>query len=292
MIEIYTDGACSGNPGQGGWAAIILENGSERIIHGQEKSTTNNRMEMKAAIEGLASLPTGVCVTLISDSQYVVNTMTRKWKRKSNTDLWSRLDEETDKRAVEWRWVRGHAGNPLNEKADSLAQREAKGNHALPENTSLTHVEEGGRARMVDIGPKLETQRTAVAKGSVTMLPETLQLIRSNSIQKGDVLGTARIAGVMGAKNTSGLIPLCHPLPLDYVDVEFDFGKKQDSITITSTAKTTAKTGVEMEALTAVTVAALTIYDMAKSSDRGMRISNIRLVRKSGGKSGNIVLEN
>ena len=139
---------------------------------------------------------------------------------------------------------------------------------------------------MVDIGPKLETQRTAVAKGSVTMLPETLQLIRSNSIQKGDVLGTARIAGVMGAKNTSGLIPLCHPLPLDYVDVEFDFGKKQDSITITSTAKTTAKTGVEMEALTGASVAALTFYDMCKSVSKAMVIESVRLLEKTGGESG------
>ena len=123
------------------------------------------------------------------------------------------------------------------------------------------------------------------------MKPETLALIESNGFEKGDVIGVARVAGIMGAKNTSQLIPLCHPLPLDKVAVDFELDKAESSVRITATAKTTAKTGVEMEALTAVSVAALTIYDMCKGVDRAMRIEGIRLVQKSGGKSGDIILE-
>ncbi len=270
---------------------MIVEDGSERAIHGHEKRTTNNRMEITAAIEGLADVPAGVRVGLVSDSQYVVNTMTRNWKRKANADLWARLDAEAGKRMVEWQWVRGHAGHPLNEKADSLAQREARGNSPMPDEAQLSHVDDAGTARMVDVGSKPATQRVAVAKGSVAMLPETLELIRSSGLEKGDVLGAARLAGLMGAKSTSRLIPLCHPIPLDHISVEFEIDEKQSAVTIAATAKATARTGVEMEALTAVTVAALTIYDMAKSADRGMRIGDVRLVRKSGGKSGEIVLE-
>ena len=144
---------------------------------------------------------------------------------------------------------------------------------------------------MVDVASKPDTGRVAVAKGSVVMNPETLALIKSAGLEKGDVIGTARIAGIMAAKNTSGLIPLCHPLPLSHVGVEFEMDEGPSTIEITATAKTTAKTGVEMEALTAVSVAALTVYDMCKSADRGMRIEAVRLVRKSGGKSGDIVLE-
>ena len=155
----------------------------------------------------------------------------------------------------------------------------------------LSHVDESGKALMVDVGPKTATERMAVVTGSVLMQPETLKLIESNAIEKGDVLGVARIAGVMAAKNTALLIPLCHPLPLDQVNVEFRLDHERSSVDIRSTARTTAKTGVEMEAMTAVSVAALTIYDMCKAVDRGMRIGDIRLRRKTGGKSGDIVLE-
>jgi cyclic pyranopterin phosphate synthase len=155
----------------------------------------------------------------------------------------------------------------------------------------LTHIDESGRARMVDVGWKPDTERVAVARGAVTMQPETLALIRSNGFQKGDVLGVAQIAGIMGAKNTSQLIPLCHPLPLSQVAVDFELDEANSAVNITATAKTTGKTGVEMEALTAVSVAALTIYDMCKAVDRAMRIEGVRLVRKTGGKSGDIVLE-
>jgi cyclic pyranopterin phosphate synthase len=123
------------------------------------------------------------------------------------------------------------------------------------------------------------------------MQPETLALIQANSVAKGDVLGVARVAGIMGAKSTSQLIPLCHPLPLDQVNVDFKLDAEVNSVSITATARTTAKTGVEMEALTAVSVAALTIYDMCKSADRAMRIDAIRLVSKSGGRSGDITLD-
>ena len=291
MIEIYTDGACQGNPGPGGWAAVILENGSKRALHGREEQTTNNRMEILAVIKGLESLPDSVEATVVSDSQYVVNTMTRNWKRNANQDLWGRLDAEVRKRRVKWRWVRGHEGIPLNEEADALAYREAKMGDISSSEDSLTHVDESGQARMVDVGGKPETERVAVARGSVVMKPETLALITSNSFEKGDVLGIARIAGVMGAKNTAQLIPLCHPLPLDQITVDLELDDQRSAVEITATAKITAKTGVEMEAMTAVTIAALTIYDMCKSVDRAMRIEAVRLVRKSGGKSGDIVLE-
>ena len=157
--------------------------------------------------------------------------------------------------------------------------------------TQLTHVDQSGKAQMVDVGDKPDTQREAVARGRVVMQPETLALIRDNAFDKGDVLGVARIAGIMGAKNTSQLIPLCHPLPLNKVAVEFDLDEGASAVNITSTARTTGKTGVEMEALTAVSVAALTIYDMCKAVDRAMRIEAIRLARKTGGKSGDILLE-
>ena len=155
----------------------------------------------------------------------------------------------------------------------------------------LTHVDRSGKAQMVDVGGKPDTHREAIARGRVVMRPETLVLIRDNAFDKGDVLGVARIAGIMGAKNTSQLIPLCHPLPLNKIAVEFDLDEETSAVEITGTARTTGKTGVEMEALTAVSVAALTIYDMCKAVDRAMRIEAIRLAQKTGGKSGDIFLE-
>ncbi len=155
----------------------------------------------------------------------------------------------------------------------------------------LTHVDDQGRVRMVDVGEKPETERVAVAKGQVTMRPETLRLIAEKGVPKGDVLAVAQVAGIMAAKRVPDLIPLCHPLLLTKIDVEFDIDKEASRIEITATVRSRGKTGVEMEALTAVSVAALTIYDMAKAVERTMHIDKIRLVRKSGGKSGEIVLE-
>lgn len=144
---------------------------------------------------------------------------------------------------------------------------------------------------MVDVTHKAPTVREATAAGEVVMQPETLALIRSGSAAKGDVLAVARVAGIMAAKRTPDLIPLCHPLPLTQVAVDFAFDEARHAIAIRATARCTGVTGVEMEALTAVSVAALTIYDMCKAVDRGMRIGAIRLLRKSGGRSGEIILE-
>ena len=155
----------------------------------------------------------------------------------------------------------------------------------------LTHLDEQGRAKMVDVGEKDITSRVAVARGYVSIQPETARLIREGLMKKGDVLTIAQLAGIMGAKKTSELIPLCHPLPLDRVDVDLELDETEGRINVTATASTTARTGVEMEALTAVSVAALTLYDMCKSVDRGMRIEGVRLVRKTGGRSGDINLE-
>lgn len=159
------------------------------------------------------------------------------------------------------------------------------------EAVQLTHVDESGSAQMVDVGWKPETEREAVARGRVLMQPATLDLIQSNAFDKGDVLGVARIAGIMGGKSTSQLIPLCHPLPINKIGVDFELDTEASAVSITATARTTGRTGVEMEALTAVSIAALTIYDMCKAVDRGMRIEAIRLVRKTGGQSGDVVLE-
>jgi len=153
----------------------------------------------------------------------------------------------------------------------------------------LTHFNQAGRARMVDVTAKDETKREAVAEGRITMLPATLARIRSGTMGKGDVLGVAQVAGVMGAKQTWQLIPMCHPLLLTGVDIAFAVDEAASAIDIVATVRTTGKTGVEMEALTAVAVAALTIYDMAKAIDKGMVVEYIRLVAKSGGKSGNYV---
>ncbi len=156
---------------------------------------------------------------------------------------------------------------------------------------SLTHLDAEGRARMVDVGHKPPTERVAVAKGEVHMRPETLALIRKGALKKGDVLTVAEIAGVMAAKRTSDLIPLCHPLPLTQVTVELALRDDLPGVEITATARTVAQTGVEMEALTAVSVAALTVYDMAKAAEKTMRLTNIRLVRKHGGQSGDVINE-
>lgn len=154
----------------------------------------------------------------------------------------------------------------------------------------MTHLDENGRAIIVDISQKTDTERVAVASGTVKMLPETLEMIRSGEVKKGDVLAVARVAGIMAAKKTSELIPLCHPLPLTSAKIDFEF-VDDNTLKIISETKTTYATGVEMEALTAVSVAALTIYDMCKAVDRGMVIGEIKLEKKSGGRSGEFLRE-
>jgi len=150
----------------------------------------------------------------------------------------------------------------------------------------FTHFDKEGKAVMVDVSDKDVTERTAKAAGSVLMQPETLHMIMEGGVKKGDVLSVARLAGIMGAKRTPDLIPLCHPLALTSVKVDLTVDESRNAVDITATAKLKGRTGVEMEALTAVSVAALTVYDMCKAVDRGMRITDIRLVHKAGGKSG------
>ncbi len=152
--------------------------------------------------------------------------------------------------------------------------------------TGLTHFDAEGRAAMVDISNKAETARTATARASVHMGPETLQVIIAGTAAKGDVLGTARLAGIMAAKRTAELIPLCHPLPIAAVTLDLGPSASGDGVEIAATVRTTGRTGVEMEALMAASVAALTVYDMCKAIDRGMRIDGLRVVHKAGGKSG------
>jgi len=155
----------------------------------------------------------------------------------------------------------------------------------------LTHFDDAGQAHMVDVSQKDVTDRTAVAEGLVIMQSETLALVREGTAKKGDVLGVARLAGIMGAKKTAELIPLCHPLPVTKVALELELDESLPGVRLTATVKTSGQTGVEMEALTAVSTAALTVYDMLKAAEKGMRIEGIRLLAKSGGKSGDFRAE-
>ncbi|MGH6725608.1 MAG: cyclic pyranopterin monophosphate synthase MoaC [Pseudolabrys sp.] len=156
----------------------------------------------------------------------------------------------------------------------------------LLSNTELTHIDPRGQARMVDVSAKNATERIAIAEGRVIMRKETLDLVLAGNALKGDVLGAARLAGIMAAKRTHGLIPLCHPLPITKVEIDIDPEHALPGFRVAATVKVTGQTGVEMEALVAVSIACLTVYDMVKAVERGMRIEGIRLLRKSGGKSG------
>ena len=297
--DIYTDGSCSGNPGPGGWGAIVIDGVNTSPLSGGDPSTTNNRMEMLAVIEGLVSLPAASQITIHSDSQYVINTMTKNWKRNANVDLWDRMQALVDSRSVTWEWVRGHNGHPLNEAADRLAveamsrfknggppSRAPAGAAPEPLAESLTHVDAEGNARMVDVGDKPDSVRTALAGGIITMHPSTLALILEGKVEKGDVFTVARLAGINAAKHTWELIPLAHQIPLSHISVDFESNAAAGAVTITGSSRTNAKTGVEMEALTAVSMAALTIYDMCKAVDRAMVIGEVRLLEKRGGTHG------
>jgi cyclic pyranopterin phosphate synthase len=157
--------------------------------------------------------------------------------------------------------------------------------------TAISHLDEKGKARMVDVTGKASTVRTAVAQGKVLMHPETVDMIESDGIAKGNVLGVAKIAGIMAAKRTSDLIPMCHPLELTGIDLQFTINRDRGEIAVEAKVSTVGRTGVEMEAMTAVSVAALTIYDMCKSADKWMILSDIKLMTKQGGKSGTLVRE-
>jgi len=158
-------------------------------------------------------------------------------------------------------------------------------------NQELSHLDVSGQAQMVDVGDKPDTVRSAVAKGEISMLPETLAIVLAGNLKKGDIFTIAKTAGILAAKRTADLIPLCHTLPLHHLEVEIEADQDLPGLLITATARTTGKTGVEMEALTAVAVTALTIYDMAKAVEKSMRIHNIRLALKSGGRSGEFTNE-
>lgn len=157
------------------------------------------------------------------------------------------------------------------------------------DNNNLTHFNENGRSRMVDVSEKQDTERVAIAKGSIKMKPETIKMILEGNMKKGDVLAVAQVGGIMGLKRTSDIIPMCHNIFISGCDIEFEV--KEDEVIATVTAKTYGKTGIEMEALTGVNICLLTIYDMCKAVDKSMRITDIRLVKKTGGKSGTIVNE-
>lgn len=285
MVEIYIDGSCVGNPGPGGWAAILLRDGERLELKGSEPQATSNRMELMAAINALAHVPEGEEAIVYSDSQYLVKTMKAGQRRKKNLDLWEKLERLSEVRKVSWVWLRGHAGHPENEQAHKLAQEMAE------RAQRPTHFDSTGKVHMVDVSEKSPTLRMAVARGRIGMKPSTLELIRRGEVAKGDVLAVAKIAGILAAKRAHELIPLCHPLQISHISLDFDLDEEKGEVEVAATVRATERTGVEMEALTAVAVSLLTIYDMCKAVDRGMRIREIRLVRKSGGKSGEIVLE-
>jgi len=298
MILIYTDGSCLSNPGPGGWAAIVLDDESKTILKGGENNTTNNRMEIMAVISGLESVSNDDDVKIYSDSKYVINSITLGWKRKVNLDLWELLDQQLIGKNVEWQWVKGHSGDKYNEEADQIALSEAnniKSNFSSQgsffKDVKMSHLNDQGQAAMVNVGSKEKTVRTAQAKCDVILGSEIVQLIKENQIKKGDVFSVANIAGIMAAKNTSNLIPLCHTILIDKVAINFDINKSNDLVEITSIVETRERTGVEIEALVAASVSAVTIYDMCKSVDKKIRIDNLRLVKKTGGKSGDFNIE-
>ena len=240
-----------------------------------------------------------------------------------NPDLWGRLLDAVDGRDVGFEWVKGHSGHPQNEVCDAMVGEAARlpegeklvdegyentGSGLMAQSVSfanlveevgptnvdapeptLTHIDSSGEARMVDVGGKEITDRTATVTCDVLMSETTLSLIRSGGIAKGDVIATAKLAGVMGGKRTAELIPLCHNIPISQIEVEIEKLDNGSGLGVKATARANWRTGVEMEAMTAASIAALTVYDMCKSADRGMRVTNIRLIHKAGGKSGDYV---
>ena len=292
MLEIYTDGAFNPVTLQGGWAAVIIKDGNKQIYSGTVPHTTNNRMEISAAMEGLKQVPENSEVTVYTDSQYLFGCMSRGWERKANRDLWEQIDKVAAARRVKWEWIDQNIVNEYQKDAHNAATAHVSTNgNGKKTAPALSHVDAAGKPKMVDVSAKADTEREAIAKCSVKMRPETLILIKESKTAKGDVLTTAQIAGIMGAKQTPSLIPLCHPLLINEVKVELAPDEKNSSVEITASVKSTGKTGVEMEALTAAAVAALTVYDMLKAAEKGITINNLRLVKKTGGKSGTVILE-
>ena len=305
MVEIYSDGANNPVLGQGGWGAVVVDGNQKRVFSGMVKKTTSNRMEITAALEGILRTPQGSEVAVYTDSQYLFGCMSKGWQRRANRDLWEKLDAAVSQRRVHWQWIERNNKSPFHQEAHTLATNLASqgerrqpapagGQQEQPEapvGEGLTHIDASGRPRMVDVSEKPDTQRQAVAKCQVRMKASTFELLKKGSLPKGDVLAIAQLAGIMAAKQTPHIIPLCHPVLIGDIKVEFSLDEEANAVEITTTVKSLGKTGVEMEALTATAITALTIYDMCKAVDRSMKIENIRLVRKSGGKSGTIELE-
>ena len=342
VVEIFTDGGAVGNPGPGGYGAVIRVDGIAREMSAGYRLTTNNRMELMGvitAIEATADVGMDNLTTVTTDSRYVIDGIEKGWavkwrangwmrtKREKalNSDLWGKLLDVLDGRDVKFKWVKGHSGHVENERADELV----RGASGLPEDMlledsgytgkevssmdmlsgevsrddvakdldvgdegrKLTHLDSSGEARMVDVNDKAITERRATASCEVLMEGATLDLILSGGIGKGDAISTAKLAGVMAAKRTAELIPMCHNVPISQVEVRIDRLPSGKGLGIAASVRASWRTGVEMEAMTAVSVAALTVYDMCKSAERGIRISNVRLRRKSGGKSGDYVAD-
>ena len=283
---LYTDGSCIGNPGPGGWASIIIINDIKTTLSGSDEKTTNNKMEITAVIKGLEQFPENSSVKIFTDSEYVINTMTKNWKRNTNLDLWNRLDSLVINRTIEWNWVKGHSGNKLNDEADLIANGEAK---KIIEKKKLTHLNKEGNAQMVDTSTKGITERIAIVSGKILMKRETLDTALEGNLKKGDLFSVAKTSGINAAKWTHLLIPMCHPIPVSNVVIDIVPNHDMPGLEITSTVKANWNTGVEMEAFTAVSITCLTIFDMCKSLDKSMKIEDIHLVHKAGGASGEYI---
>ena len=283
---LYTDGSCIGNPGPGGWASIIIINDVKTTLSGSDEETTNNKMEITAVIKGLEQFPENSSVKIFTDSEYVINTMTKNWKRNTNLDLWNRLDSLVINRTIEWNWVKGHSGNKLNDEADLIANGEAK---KIIEKKKLTHLNKEGNAQMVDTSTKGITERIAIVSGKILMKKETLDTALKGNLKKGDLFSVAKTSGINAAKWTHLLIPMCHPIPVSNVVIDIVPNHDMPGLEITSTVKANWNTGVEMEAFTAVSITCLTIFDMCKSLDKSMKIEDIHLVHKAGGASGEYI---
>ncbi len=291
MITIYTDGACSGNPGLGGWGVVVIkENGEESYFSGSQEDTTNNRMEIQAVIEGLENSNPDEEIRIFSDSTYVINTLTKNWKRNANHDLWSKLDNLVRGRNIKWNWVKGHSGDKYNDLADELAVKAVDSKKKVTPN-NLTHIDDSGKLKMVDVSEKEISERLAIVQGFVVMQKETLEIIKQGELDKGDIITLARTAGITAAKSTPTLIPLCHTIPLSEIKIEIEFEDNLPGLKVICTTRAEWKTGVEIEAFNGVSIACVTIYDMCKAIDRSAYISDIKLIKKSGGKSGLFVRE-
>ena len=215
----------------------------------------------------------------------MINTITKNWKRNANNDLWDILDKLLSDKKVVWQWVKGHSGNKYNEIADKLAVNainELKKNNS----SELSHLDDDGSIKMVDVSEKQITSRVAVVSGKVVMKKETLEIIKKGELAKGDIFTLSRTAGITAAKSTPTLIPLCHTIPLSEIKIEIEPDDKLPGLNVYCSTKADWKTGVEIEAFTGVSIACVTIYDMCKAVDKSAYITDIKLEKKSGGLSG------